>query len=120
MASLFRASSAVGNTLLTRGVRLGPALLQSGPYSGGGGHVRDSGGAFSEREKAAEEVYFRKQTQEQLKALRERMSYEKNHHEEEIKHHEEHIRRHMEAIERHKKKMAEHEAHASSAEQTHS
>lgn len=62
------------------------------------GAIRDAGGALSEKEKAEENLYFRKLQQEQLKAL-------KQHHDEEIKSHEDEIARLQKKIEEHKGKI---------------
>merc|ERR1712127_326912 len=59
------------------------------------GAVREAGGAFGKREKAAEDQYFRQQQQKQLETL-------KKSHGDEIEHHEAEIKRHQEAIARHK------------------
>uniref|UniRef100_F7BE70 ATPase inhibitor, mitochondrial n=2 Tax=Monodelphis domestica TaxID=13616 RepID=F7BE70_MONDO len=64
----------------------------------GGGSIRDAGGAFSRREKAEEERYFREKNKEQLAALR-------KYHQEEISHHEKEIQRLQKEIERHKGKI---------------
>lgn len=62
------------------------------------GSIRDAGGALSEKEKAEENLYFRKLQQEQLKAL-------KSHHDEEIKSHEDEIKRLQNKIKEHKDKI---------------
>merc|ERR1712018_106620 len=64
------------------------------------GAVREAGGAFGKKEKAAEDKYFREQQLKQLENL-------KKSHGDEIAHHEEEIKRHQEAIARHKAKMQE-------------
>merc|ERR1712241_371302 len=64
------------------------------------GAVREAGGAFGKKEKAAEDQYFRQQQQKQLENL-------KKSHGDEIEHHEAEIKRHQEAIARHKAKMQE-------------
>ena len=64
------------------------------------GAVREAGGAFGKKEKAAEDQYFRQQQQQQLENL-------KKSHGDEIEHHEAEIKRHQEAIARHKAKMQE-------------
>merc|ERR1712066_601909 len=64
------------------------------------GAVREAGGAFGKKEKAAEDKYFREQQLKQLENL-------KKSHGDEIQHHEEEIKRHQEAITRHKAKMQE-------------
>merc|ERR1712080_103049 len=64
------------------------------------GAVREAGGAFSKKEKAQEDQFFRQQQQDQLKKL-------KNAHKDEIKAHKDEIKRHQEAIQRHKEKIGE-------------
>ncbi|XP_065192689.1 ATPase inhibitor, mitochondrial-like [Sycon ciliatum] len=96
MASLMRLS-ALRSATMARGFRTA-AVLRDGPFSSGGGHVSDTGGKFKEREQAMEEAYFRKQTAEQLKALREYMEQKKKSSEMLIAEHEEEIRKHKEAI----------------------
>ncbi|KAF6107579.1 ATP synthase inhibitory factor subunit 1 [Phyllostomus discolor] len=70
----------------------------------GAGSVRDAGGAFSKREQAEEERYFRAKTREQLAAL-------KKHHEDEIGHHKREIERLQKEIERHKSTIKKLKAH---------
>lgn len=64
----------------------------------GDGAIRDAGGALSDKEKAEENMYFRKLQQEQLKSL-------KKHHDDEIKNHEDEIARLQKKIEEHKGKI---------------
>jgi molecular chaperone GrpE (heat shock protein) len=82
-------------------------------YSNDEGAIRQSGGAFSKREKAVEDQYFRRLEQEQMDKLKKNA---KEHHEEEIEHHEdaikelkEQIERHKDKIKRHKEKMEDHD-----------
>ncbi|XP_003387512.1 PREDICTED: ATPase inhibitor, mitochondrial-like [Amphimedon queenslandica] len=86
-------------------------LLSARWYSDEGA-IRDAGGAFSKKEKAIEDQYFRRLEQEQLQKLKDHAN---EHHKEEIDAHtqsikelEEQIKRHKEKIERHKKKMEDH------------
>lgn len=72
----------------------------AGKGGGSGGAVRESGGAFGEREAAQEEEYFRKLTAQQLQKLH-------DHHAEEIRYLEKEMKEHEEAISRHKKKLKE-------------
>ncbi|XP_038661249.1 ATPase inhibitor, mitochondrial-like [Scyliorhinus canicula] len=51
---------------------------------GGGGSIREAGGAFGRRQAAIEEKYFREKESEQIENLR-------KHHQEEINHHEQDI-----------------------------
>ena len=61
------------------------------------GAIRDAGGAFSKKEKAHEDQYFRNLQKDQLDQLG-------SHFGDEIKHHEENIQRSKEAIKRLKEK----------------
>ena len=49
--------------------------------------MREAGGAFGKKEKAAEDQYFRQQQQKQLENLKKSHGDEIEHHEEEIKRH---------------------------------
>ena len=83
--------------------------------------MREAGGAFGKKEKAAEDQYFRQQQQKQLETLKKSHGDEIEHHEAEIKRHQVcpnglssliiHIRKIIsflqEAIARHKAKMQE-------------
>ena len=82
-------------------------------YSNSDGSIREAGGAFSKKEKAQEDQYFRRKEQEQLQKMKD---LAQKHHEEEIEHHEdsieeleEQIKRHKEKIKRHKQKMKDHD-----------
>ena len=52
--------------------------------------MREAGGAFGKKEKAAEDQYFRQQQQKQLENLKKSHGDEIEHHEEEIKRHQVH------------------------------
>jgi len=65
---------------------------------GAGGTIRESGGAFGEREAALEEMYFRELTSQQFEHLKE-------HHLDEMKHLEKEIQRTEEAVKRHKMRL---------------
>ena len=83
--------------------------------------MREAGGAFGKKEKAAEDQYFRQQQQKQLENLKKSHGDEIEHHEEEIKRHQvrsndnscqvvqslESVSVLQEAIARHKAKMQE-------------
>ena len=79
----------------------------SGKGGGSGGSIRDAGGAMGKLEAGREEEYFHKLKQAQLKALRQQLIRETEHHEDEAKHH-------QDIIERHKKRIAELEAEENS------
>merc|ERR1711997_293690 len=64
------------------------------------GAVGAAGDAFSKKEKAEEDQFFRRQQMEQLKKP-------KDAHKDEISHHEDEIKRHQDAIQRHKDKIDE-------------
>lgn len=85
---------------MSSGGQVPPAGSGAGKGGGAGGSVRESGGAFGEREAAQEEAYFRKLTSQQLDQLRE-------HHVDEIRYLEKELKEHEEAISRHKKKLKE-------------
>ncbi|VDM49741.1 unnamed protein product [Toxocara canis] len=86
-----------------RAVSVGELGSGAGKSGGTGGTIRDAGGAFGKMEVAREEQYFRNLQKEQLKALREHLRQE-------IEHHEVLAKTHEDAIERHKKRIAELEA----------
>ncbi|XP_039266140.1 uncharacterized protein LOC120341651 [Styela clava] len=62
------------------------------------GAIRKAGGVLSDKEKAEENMYFRKLQQQQLKALKE-------HHDDEIENHEQEIKRLKSKIKNHKEKL---------------
>jgi len=68
-----------------------------------GGSIRESGGAFGEREHALEEIYFRNVTSHQLENLRDHHLDEINHLEKELKTSEESLKRHKMRLENLKK-----------------
>lgn len=86
---------------------LGDPGAGSGKAGGSGGTIRDAGGAFGKLEAAREEEYFYKLRNAQIKALKEQLLREKEHHEDEAKHH-------KDIVERHQKRIAELEAEANS------
>ncbi|KHN74697.1 ATPase inhibitor mai-2, mitochondrial [Toxocara canis] len=86
-----------------RAVSVGELGSGAGKSGGTGGSIRDAGGAFGRMEVAREEQYFRNFQKEQLKALREHLRQE-------IEHHEVLAKTHEDAIERHKRRIAELEA----------
>ncbi|XP_062606658.1 ATPase inhibitor mai-2, mitochondrial-like isoform X1 [Saccostrea cucullata] len=72
----------------------------AGKGGGTGGTIREAGGTFGKIEAAREEEYIRRLNAQQLKAL-------KDHLDEEVNHHERIIKEHQEAIKRHKQKISE-------------
>jgi len=105
---LIRAQTCLPRVLLGRGFicgasqRLKDQLTTPGAGvakgGGSGGTIRESGGAFGEREAALEEKYFRDLTSSQLENL-------KDHHLEEISHVEKDIQIAEEKLKRHKMKL---------------
>jgi len=78
-------------------LKVGQNLRMSMAYSSGdAGAIRGAGGAFSKKEAAEEERYFRKIQSEQLKKLKK----------DEMVFHEAQIQKHKESIEAHEKRMA--------------
>ncbi|KAK3754573.1 hypothetical protein QZH41_017333, partial [Actinostola sp. cb2023] len=70
---------------------------------GGGGSIREAGGAFGKMEQAHEEQYFRHLKQQQLQAIREQHKHMMDMCEKDIEHHEDQIARNKEQIEKYKK-----------------
>ncbi|TKR72238.1 hypothetical protein L596_019716 [Steinernema carpocapsae] len=91
-------------SVITRGMctpgNLGDPGAGSGRSGGGGGSIRDAGGAFGKLEAAREEEYFHKLQRAQLKAMKQEINKE-------IEHHEQQAKNHQEVIERHKRRMKE-------------
>ncbi|XP_048730185.1 ATPase inhibitor A, mitochondrial-like isoform X1 [Ostrea edulis] len=72
----------------------------AGKGGGGGGSIREAGGTFGKIEAAREEEFIRRLNSQQLKALKDHLDVE-------VDHHEKIIKEHQAAIQRHKKKIAE-------------
>ncbi|GCC36712.1 hypothetical protein chiPu_0015210 [Chiloscyllium punctatum] len=81
--------------------------VNTGDWMKSNGAIREGGGAFSKREEALEEMYFRKKEKELLQSL-------KSHHQEEISAQEKEIKRLQEKIEWHKEKLEDLKDHKSS------
>uniref|UniRef100_T1JB47 ATPase inhibitor, mitochondrial n=1 Tax=Strigamia maritima TaxID=126957 RepID=T1JB47_STRMM len=86
-------------------IRSQTSRMSFGSWGGGkdtdrAGAIRETGDAFAKREKAEEERYFKKLQKEQFSKLKDDVSSEIKHHEQQIKHHEE-------ALKRHKKRLAD-------------
>lgn len=105
--NILRSLNRVGRTFRLNGLacRLSSGDSQVPPYGkgagkggGAGGAVRESGGAFGEREAAQEEMYFRKLSAQQIEKLH-------DHHVDELKHLEKELKEHEKAIEHHKEKL---------------
>jgi len=79
----------------------GTDVLKGGSRTGGS--IRESGGAFGEREQALEDLYFRNVTSHQLDNLRDHHLEEINHLEKELKTSEESLKRHKMRLENLKK-----------------
>uniref|UniRef100_A0A1I7YME0 ATPase inhibitor, mitochondrial n=2 Tax=Steinernema glaseri TaxID=37863 RepID=A0A1I7YME0_9BILA len=91
------------NGVVVRGMcspgSLGDLGAGSGKGGGGGGSIRDAGGAFGKLEAAREDEYFHKLQRTQLKAMKEQLAREIEHHEQQAGHHQDVIARHQKRIE---------------------
>jgi len=96
----------LANRCFVRGISTSCRLMSGGDGSGAGkgggsgGAIRDAGGAFGKMEAARENDYFYKLQRAQLKALRDQLNRE-------IEHHEKQAKNHDEVIERHRKRIQE-------------
>ncbi|KAK0390469.1 hypothetical protein QR680_019369 [Steinernema hermaphroditum] len=90
------------NGVIARGMcspgSLGDFGAGAGKAGGSGGSIRDAGGAFGKLEAAREEEYFHKLQRAQVKAMKDQLAREIEHHEKQAGHHQDVIARHQKRI----------------------